>query len=81
MESTFRSTSLRAFVSLFLAYAVVISFSTPLLTRYVIASFCGGPWRRQGAFDTFADAIRSAKLRTARWRVAYSLSFRGSAAK
>ena len=38
MHSTLRSASLRAFVSLLLTYAVIISFSTPLLTRNVIAS-------------------------------------------
>ena len=38
MLSTLRPASLRAFVSLLLSYAIVISLSTPLLTRHVIAA-------------------------------------------
>ncbi|MGH9931575.1 MAG: S8 family serine peptidase [Pyrinomonadaceae bacterium] len=38
MPSTLRSASLRVVVCLLLSYAVVISFSTPLLTRQVIAA-------------------------------------------
>lgn len=38
MSSVLRSTCLRVFVSLLVTYAVILSFSTPHLTRHVLAS-------------------------------------------
>ncbi|MGH9931498.1 MAG: hypothetical protein ACREA9_20005 [Pyrinomonadaceae bacterium] len=81
MLSTLRSASLRVFVSLLLTYAVVYLLLDTARDEERIGRAVCGPWRWQGALDTFIYAGPSAKLGTAEWGVVDSVSIGGSAAK